>query len=717
VNVRVAKHAGTIAATLATTLGWRAIESRRLGGHPCMLQCDKHGSWDQVPCALSRADSLSKWRLAMRRQLSLAIAVVLALGNAAVLAAGSGVVVEPVELGRSATRLPQQPWRAWGGEIGIRFNHDLLRQFGLELEPGRGAKQVGEYTVYRTADRRGLEFSAPYGTFDQFTGGALESLGGFVIGRGDVRVDLGAFRLQPRAGNALELDLVDAKGTAWFYIDHLMYALDEGDTRLDVPTMDLRIGAPLAEHLGMPSLAGNYIADVRLTANVVQRGKTIQVPDSCANPNWPGSGGGAYVADVSMEAISFAMMRCRQAAAPGSVCNGPGGDNGEVVFAPNSTLRNSNDNNGGGACTADNTCTAEVPWYTKFSGVFPPYGNDQHPYLIWNIYRINAAGQIEQIGRSGVKHAFLTVNSGCAEACGDSHILGRGCGDTYSTGNNDSNNSLGPRSEIVPAKGIWGRCGSIYDTNCDGADDPGTPNGNWDQRLITREEQIEPASNPGALYYAESWYIIRDDINIYNTHGLLRVTPNWNGAQWTLPPSGAMTVGPAINAWVNPTSPGPNASNVELSASEGRVRLAAKVTDLGGGTYRYDYAVMNFDFAREATQGNEPNLRVLSNRGFSAFTASVSAPNVSAITFSDGDSNAANDWTATSTGESITWNAPAGATLDWGTLFLFSFTADATPRTANAVLTVADPGSPSQYEVGAFAAGQPNMFANGFEDP
>lgn len=155
-------------------------------------------------------------------------------------------------------------------------------------------------------------------------------------------------------------------------------------------------------------------------------------------------------------------------------CTGAGG-NGQAVFTPSSTLRN-NVNNGSTSATiaGDPLGTsaalyaADIPWYSKFSGNFAPYNNDQHPYLIWNLYRLNRDGSIDQIGRSGVKHAFLTLNTNCIENPGDSHILGRGCANVYSVSNNDSNSALGPRSEIVPASNVWGRCGSVYDTNCDG---------------------------------------------------------------------------------------------------------------------------------------------------------------------------------------------------------------------------------------------------------
>ena len=40
------------------------------------------------------------------------------------------------------------------------------------------------------------------------------------------------------------------------------------------------------------------------------------------------------------------------------------------------------------------------------------------------------------------------------------------------------------------------------------------------------------------------------------------------------------------------------AQNSELATPEGHARIAVKTTALGGGIYRYDYVVMNLDFAR-----------------------------------------------------------------------------------------------------------------------
>ncbi|HLA77620.1 MAG TPA: hypothetical protein VJU18_08595 [Vicinamibacteria bacterium] len=611
------------------------------------------------------------------------------------------------------TAAPQSPpkaahiWAAWGGEVSFRFNPELLRAIRLEVANPQGATSRGEYMAFVAEETAGLEFDAPLGAFRTFTGGSLRIVGGFDMQFPGGVVTLRDFRLRPSGKNPMVLELVDAGGKAWFYIDHLMYELTEADTVLAIPTMDLRIAPALAKRMGNPRAADLPIADMRLTAQVRTEVKIGEVSDSCSSPNWPGTPG--FLADVLLTDMSVVFKRCRQAASPGSSCDGPGGDDGEVVFAPSSTLRNSGSWNG-----VPNV--SEIPWYTKFSGVFPPNGNDQHPFLIWNLYRVNQAGQLDQIGRSGVKHAFLTINSGCEEACGNAHILGKGCGDTYSSGNNDSNSDLGPRREIVPAKGQWGRCGSIYDTNCDGVAN-GSGNTSWDQRLISRESQLDAAQNPGARYYFESWYVIRDDSNIYNSMGFRQITPTFGGGVWAGSSPQAFSLGPVLSAWVDPVSPGPSARNTELVAPEGRARVAVKAVSLGGGQYRYDYAVMNFDFARAVTDGAEPNLRVERNLGFNSFSVELLGPvSVSGIGFGDGDASSANDWMGAATGSSVTWTAPAGNELNWGTLFRFSFLADAPPSPGGqALLGVAEAGTPASYSIGSLRPDNDTIFIDGFD--
>jgi hypothetical protein len=602
-----------------------------------------------------------------------------------------------------------QHWSAWGGTVGIRWNRELAADLGLVIGAAQGRHADLSFLEHETFDllnTGSLDFEVHGAGLKAFVGGELRAAGGHVLDFAGGRIDLTGFRLVPRTGGAAGaapvLDLVGADGRAWFYVDHLMYALVDDRSRLAVRTMDLRITPELARRLGKPEVAGWVVADMEMLTDVQRRGPDIAVPFAYV-PKWhgqavPGVPGATYQADLFMIDFSVQYSRCNG-------CTGPGG-NGQVVFTPSSTLRN-NVNNGSAVPTvagdplgtSSALYTADIPWYTKFQGVFPPYNNDQHPYLIWNLYRINADGTMDQIGRSGVKHAFLTINTSCLENPNNAHILGRGCADVYSASNNDSNQSLGPRSEIIPATNVWGRCGSIYDTNCDGVQNSST-NTSFDQRLVVRESQFSGPEHAGATYLFESWYLARQDINILNSMATKRATFSRPSSVWVVGGNDQFRLGPAIDRWVDPAAPGANGANVTLSTAEGTAKVAAKVTDLGGGRWRYDYAVMNLDFARARTEGAEPNLRVLSNAGFNGFAVPAGGATITDVVFSDGDLDATNNWTVSINNGNVYWLAPQGRTLDWGTMFRFSFVANRAPARSSFQLSVAGSGNPKVLKGG-----------------
>ncbi|MBL8308101.1 MAG: hypothetical protein JNM33_15520 [Rubrivivax sp.] len=604
--------------------------------------------------------------------------------NAMALAAAvltAGVAGTPALAAPAATERAQQ-WSAMGGTVGMRWNRDLAGDLGLKIGGATGARaQLGfyEHEVFELRQSGSLDFTVRNGNLHRFTGGQLQAQGGYVIEAPGGRLDLSDFRLVPRRGTAL-LDLVGADGKAWFYVDRLMYELTDRNQRLAVRTMDLRIAPELAQRLGQPEVANWVIADMEFMADVVRQG-ALDAPRG--STKWhglpvPGVAGATYQADLFMQNFSMQYSRC-------DTCTGAGG-NGRVVFTPSSTLRN-NVNNGSLQATvagdplgtSSALYTADIPWYQKFSGNFAPYGNDQHPYLIWNLYRLNADGSIDQIGRSGVKHAFLTINTACLDDPGDSHILGRGCSDVYGVGNNDSTSALGPRSEIIASTNQWGRCGSIYDTNCDGISN-GVPADNFANRLIVRESQFSGAAHTGATYLFESWYLARQDVNIYNSMATVRATFSRPNTTWVVGGNDQYKLGPAIDRWVNPSAPGANARNVAVATPEGNVKVAVKTTDLGGGRWRYDYAVMNLDFSRARTEGAEPNLRVTSNLGFDNFSVPIGTATVSDFVFGDGDLDASNDWVVSVRDGRLYWtSAVRNNALNWGTMFRFSFIANAAP--------------------------------------
>jgi hypothetical protein len=221
----------------------------------------------------------------------------------------------------------------------------------------------------------------------------------------------------------------------------------------------------------------------------------------------------------------------------------------------------------------------------------------------------------------------------------------------------------------------------------------------------------------------DSWYLAREDVNIYNSMATITGTPSYFGGAWTFSGQANYRLGAAIDRWVDPVSPPGNAMNSELAAVEGHAKVAVKATDLGDGNWRYDYAVMNFDFARaqmEPADGSGPNPRVVSNRGFDRFSVPLpSSQTVIATSFSDGTADGANPWTVSTTGDRVSWNAPDGASLDWGTLYSFSLTVAAVPVEGTSSLDVAGAGTPAAYEVATLVPdavpANDIIFEDGFE--
>ena len=626
-----------------------------------------------------------------------------------------------IEKAQSAAQ--QQSWSAWGGDIGIRWNPTLLDNLGLLVQAnGQTTQQDGRHHVwFPLRQTGGLQFKVRNDALQSFTGGSLQMRGGYTIGlRDGSTIDLRDLTLRVNAKDSNVLDVVSSDGKVWFYTDRIMFELADNNHTLAIRAADLRITPALAARIGAPESAGWEIADMAFNTQVTVAGSNepiavngrVCTPFPWPNVDVPGVPGAKYQGDLFMQTFSVTTVGCLS-------CNGT---TGTASFAPTSSLIN-NRNNGSLVATVPGdplgTSTAlytgNIAWYTKFTGSPPnynePYKNDQHPYLIWNMYRVNADGSIEQIGRSGVKHAFLTINAGCEDSCNNSHSLGLGCGDTYGSGNNDSPWDMGPRSEIVAATGIWGRCGSIWDPSCTGQDNGNNGNDTWTQRMKVIESQLDPTANPGATYKFESWYVARDDINILNSMATTTVVPHYNSGShtWSLSQSG-YRLGPAIDRWVDPSSPGTSAMNSSITNGEGHAKVAVKVTDNGNGTWTYNYAVMNLDFARAIVQAqtNGPDPRVVSNKGFDSFSVPIPAgATVSATQFRNGNTGNTGAWTASVGSNAVTWSAGSQPTLDWGTMYSFSMTVNASPRPSTpsptsrgggaVSLHVANSGSPAAY--------------------
>lgn len=584
-------------------------------------------------------------------------------------------------------------WLAGDAVLELRPNHRLLaeRGLGLRLADGHALDVLSlELSGTLAYERSGGKLGALVASRWQ----AARSLA-FTHG-GRTRV-LRGWRAIPVA-NATALDIVDASGAVWLHLDHAHFDIDNGTWRFALEDMDFRIGPALAAWTGGKVEPGLAIGAARLEAPVRLQGAGGDIAKSCQSLHWPGETG--YVGDVELTDIDTLQAECN------GPCDGLGSNAQALVkLTPSVDLKNFG--------------TADMPWIRKF--IISPYsypypGNDQHPFLIWNVYREDADGALTQIARSGAKHAFSTQNTGSGCNCPVHNVLAPLCEDNYGVFTNDNVLHLGPRAEVLARTGQWGRCGSIFDPDCDGVENP-TATGPFGLRAAVPEAALAPTLHPGASYFLEAWYVVRDDADIYNSMGYGRFNPQWSGTAWQISLSAAHAAGPLIDRWVDPVLPGPGRANVERVTSEGRFKLAVRTQDLGNGRTRYDYALMNFELSRPATKGQEPNLRVVSNRGIAAFVVPLRAGvTVEGLAFADGD-EAAGDWTAVvSPGVEVRWTAPGGNTLDWGSMYRFSLIADAAPQTSRAETVMAEAGTPMHYVVDTLAPGPANrLFADGME--
>jgi hypothetical protein len=337
-----------------------------------------------------------------------------------------------------------------------------------------------------------------------------------------------------------------------------------------------------------------------------------------------------------------------------------------------------------------------------FSGKFPPYDNDQHPLLIWNLYRVDRDGTLRQIGKSGVKHAFYAINIGCH--CPGGHVVYPTCQDTYSSFNNDSLPFLGPREEVIPSKGIWAPCGSVFDSDCDGVPGPRPPGQDdghrW--RMNVAENELLADLHPGARYYFEYGYIMRDQDDPERSFGFREVHPRKvpganSFAAWQLNPA-ALQNGFVIDHWVDPKTHSHDASNERFTTPVGSGRVAVRVVAISPTRYQYTYAVHNIDLAATHMSGEGLRLRIDTTHGIDRITLPLGKRSrIEGEHSSDEAEDSA--WSFESSGDQLNWRAPQGHDLSWGSAHTIRFQSGSPPHSGVMRLHVNGATVPDDIEV------------------
>lgn len=627
---------------------------------------------------------------------------------------GSAVANEPpAELDSTAL------WSTWSGQGEMELRGDFLKDFGVEVVVG--SDRVLERTRQGLAVQNlgSLELYAPAGNFARFTEGRIDLATDYSLSAGGSSVSLRNLvavpTIDPSNGHPA-LQLLDGAGTHLFTMTHLhVFALPD-ERLLQVHNADLIATAALADRLGVDVLENMPVGMVWLDLNLhIPPGAItggVEVEDelgrgsfSCTGrPLWP-QDGSENVVDVGLINIGTVAYQGRQ---PGT---------NRIKVAPSATLKSLG--------------FGDAVWISKFSSrAFYPFDPaDQHPYLVWNMYRI-ADGRIEQLGTSGVKHAFTTLNFNCDAVIAscpylNGSILGPECEDVYSSGTNDSNSNQGPRYDINPDTGLFFSTGSFFDPNATG--NQTVQSTSFENRLMVDETEL---STPGAEYFLDSWYVVLHDVDIWNSMGYHPISPTPAGNGWTFNP-GAFNVGPVIDQWVPEGTTDPLETHVSIriknndggasypdNMPQGHLRVLSKVTEVAPGRWRYNYAIQNYDFKRGIDQ-----VRIPVPASGQLFETYFGAPEV--------DGHQVEPWAVQRDGGELVFTAPpptpqtppappASNALTWFSLFNFEFETDIAPIDGGALMNLraAEAGTPNELSANVVAPGLlEGIFLDGFETP
>jgi hypothetical protein len=305
----------------------------------------------------------------------------------------------------------------------------------------------------------------------------------------------------------------------------------------------------------------------------------------------------------------------------------------------------------------------------------------------FNMYRLMNE-RLTQIGQSSTKHALgAAQEDACGFGCNpypNGERLGIGCSDTYSAQfNANSQQWMGPRSEINPWTGFWTYTNSHISV-------PHSHN-SIDHRLQVHDADLDPTQNAGAQYFYECYVLGYDDADHLNSiaHEPVAIVSGAPGGTWTFDLSGTNTdIGPTIQAW-----PGATVISVPANpAGDGRSFLAHKVTINPNGSTHYEYAIYNHDMDRNIGSFNvmRAGTSVIGNAGFYDV-------------FSHNEVYSDADWPATINATNVSWATepfnvnPLSNPIRWGTMYNFWFDSNAAAASATATLGAHKPGTPSQY--------------------
>ena len=310
--------------------------------------------------------------------------------------------------------------------------------------------------------------------------------------------------------------------------------------------------------------------------------------------------------------------------------------------------------------------------------------------------------RFESVGQGWCKWVGVPVNGshtscGTCVGGGGTGFMGINCADTYSSGFNGAS-GMARRTFINPTTG--------YLTGTRGG---GTAETSINTRLQvpTADVTAQPA---GTRFFVETVHLLPHDatwvrpgqvvaINAMNNASSQEVNINAGTANPTLL-NGFNQQIPAIERWklIDPSvtvvtadhddTPNPNAA-FPNTFIRSRFHIAAKVTDLGGGQWRYEYAIYNLNSDRAAGSFTIP---LPAGASFTDYTFRHPL-------YHSGEAISNSPWTADRQNNKLTFatekhvvNNSANA-IRWGTMYNFGFTSNVAPASGLGIIELFKPGT------------------------
>lgn len=595
-----------------------------------------------------------------------------AAGRGAAIALGLTCCTQPAR-----AQITEETYAMTGGVAELRFDARQLAELGLSVADGAPAV---EWDLAATADE--FRLVTLEGELSRVLGGTIAAVGEpwVVVGGRGLGVQVSTLRLTYDPFGVGESDFIlhdpRVSAEALFTLPEPDFVVRGRDGVVDA-VADVVVSSRLAALLEMPEISGRAVGRLVINASV-QLVETLVVGLEGAESavlhvrdgGPAAAGGGSSGADV----IVGSVINCQQFGRVGTV---PDGTVGLAI-----------------GTTSCNRGSIPLNWFAL--------PNTDHPVIPQNLYRlrtVSGADRMEQIGLSWMKHASTALQQNfCAFGCtssGTGTLLGVGCSDPYSASLNASNCALGPRSGVHPWTGLMaggvalgqgGGCNFNYPAK----NHIGHLHDGISHRIQVLDADLMPDLNVGARYFGEGMYITPHEFVSGNGNQLNNASyrehtvtgPSVNGLFTFGNVGDTHREEPAIHAW-----PGASRRVIQPAPDQdGIAILAFKTTDLGDGTWHYEYALYNLNLDRSIRSFSVPLGAGAEISNVEFFAPRQHAPEANAENYATTPWDASlEDGVLTWSTETVTQNPLANA-LRFATLYNFRFDADTPPRSVLATV-------------------------------